>query len=370
MVLADRRPERARSLASALGAEPPEWPKATERLSQLRLQLRFRTTNPMLKAVQPIQELTLEIEGGAFHVRYHDTRLPVEPRSAALILRHGLPLIVEALGAGDPGLEEYESIITTLGNLPGVTETAPPRVRERLRETAVVRRRLARLVASRDAVRNSIDETLRAFNGKRGDPRSFDLLDRLLAEQPYRLAHWRVAGEEINYRRFFDVNELAAIRMEHPAVFRDAHRLILDLVDAGAVTGLRIDHPDGLYDPRRYFLALQRERVEQLARHGGGDDEMLAPEARAAAAAAAFDARCADDPSSPACRPLYVVAEKILGKGERLPARWAIHGTTGYEFLNLVSGLLVDAQNARAMTAARPLAFRRLLFAFANGGWK
>jgi (1->4)-alpha-D-glucan 1-alpha-D-glucosylmutase len=297
------------------------------------------------------QELALEIDAGRFRIRYHDTRLPVEPGSATMILRHGLPLLIEALGAGSPHLEEYESIITALGNLPPVTETAPERVRERLRETAVVRRRLAELVASQDAVRACLDETLRAFNGKRGDPRSFDLLDRLLAEQPYRLAHWRVAGEEINYRRFFDVNELAAIRMENPAVFRETHRLILELVETGAVTGLRIDHPDGLYDPRRYFLALQRERVEQLARRCAVGDDMLTPEARAAAAATAFDARCPDDPGPPECRPLYIVAEKILGKGERLPARWAIHGTTGYELLNLVGGLLVDAGNARAMTA-------------------
>jgi (1->4)-alpha-D-glucan 1-alpha-D-glucosylmutase len=135
-----------------------------------------------------------------------------------------------------------------------------------MREKDVVRRRLTQLVESHAAVRTCLDETLRAFNGKRGDPRSFDLLDRLLAEQTYRLAHWRVAGEEINYRRFFDVNELAAIRMEIPAVFQDTHRLILGLVDAGKVTGLRIDHPDRLYDPRRYFLALQRQRVDQLAR--------------------------------------------------------------------------------------------------------
>jgi (1->4)-alpha-D-glucan 1-alpha-D-glucosylmutase len=298
------------------------------------------------------QELALEIDAGRFRIRYYETLLPVEPASGAIILGHGLPLLAETLGAGSRELLEYESIITALGYLPGVTETAPGRVRERLRETEVVRRRLAALIASADAVRACLDETLRAFNGKRGDPRSFDLLDRLLAEQPYRLAHWRVAGEEINYRRFFDVNELAAIRMENPAVFRDTHRFILELVDAGAVTGLRIDHPDGLYDPRRYFLALQRERAEQLARRDGDDDGTLTPEARAAAAATAFDARCSDDPSPRACRPLYLVAEKILGKGERLPARWAVHGTTGYDMLNLVSGLLVDGTNARAMTAA------------------
>lgn len=295
------------------------------------------------------QELILEIEEGSFRIRYHHTRLPVEPRSATGVLHHGLPILTDALPADSPALQEYQSLITALANLPDMTDTAPERVRERMREKEVVRRRLTQLVQSDAAVRSCLDETLRAFNGKRGDPRSFDLLDRLLAEQAYRLAHWRVAGEEINYRRFFDVNELAAIRMEIPAVFRDTHRLVLELIDAGKVTGLRIDHPDGLYDPRRYFLALQRERVEQLARAQRPDDAGTAGET---GAPDAFDARCADDPTLPGCRPLYLIAEKILGKGERLPARWAIHGTTGYEFLGLAGGLFVDSANARAMTAA------------------
>ena len=275
------------------------------------------------------QELGLEIDDGAFRIRYYDTCLPVEPGSAAAILEHALPLLTEVLGADTPELDEYQSIITSLANLPGVTETAPERVRERSRETAVARRRLADLGACHDAVWACLEQTLLVFNGKRGDPRSFDLLDRLLAAQTYRLAHWRVAGEEINYRRFFDVNELAAIRVELPAVFRETHQFILGLVAAGAITGLRIDHPDGLYDPRGYFLALQRERAEQLAAGGRAGD---APEGTG--------------------RPLYLIAEKILGKGERLPAGWAIHGTTGYEFLNLAGGLFVDAANARAMTAA------------------
>ena len=158
-----------------------------------------------------------------------------------------------------------------------------------------------------------------------------------------------MAGEEINYRRFFDVNELAAVRVERPAVFRHTHRLVFQFVEAGQVTGLRVDHPDGLFDPRGYFLALQRERAAQLepVRLGGPS---IDPEAEAVAAAARYDAACADDPRRPGCRPLYVVAEKILGRGERLETRWAVHGTTGYEFLNLIGGLFVDRGHERAMT--------------------
>jgi (1->4)-alpha-D-glucan 1-alpha-D-glucosylmutase len=291
------------------------------------------------------QELVLELEAGAFRIRHHETVLPVEPRSTIQILSHGLDALAHAGGDASP-LQEYQSIITALGNLPAVTETAPERVEERMREKEVIRRRLAQLVDSSEAVRVTLTRTVAAFNGQRGDPRSFDLLDRLLSDQPYRLAHWRVAGEEINYRRFFDVNELAAIRIENPAVLAETHRFIFRLLDEERVTGLRIDHPDGLFDPRQYFLALQRTRFAQGARARHPGDA-----ADGGLDAAAFEARCGEDPLRPGCRPLYVVAEKILAWGERLPERWAIHGTTGYDFLNLVNGLFVDRAHARAMTS-------------------
>ncbi len=301
------------------------------------------------------QELALEIEAGAFRLRYHETPLPVEPRSTIQILSHGLDHLARAIGEDQPQLQEYQSIITALGNLPAITETVPDRVGERMREKEVIRRRLAHLMEMSEPVRATVDRTLAVFNGRRGDPRSFDLLDRLLSDQPYRLAHWRVAGEEINYRRFFDVNELAAIRIENPAVLNETHRLIFQLLEAGQVTGLRIDHPDGLFDPRRYFLALQRTRHAQCVRarlvreHGREPDDA---ETVAAELGPAFEAQCEGDPARPGCRPLYLIVEKILATGERLPEQWAIHGTTGYEFLNLVGGLFVNHAHARAMTGA------------------
>jgi (1->4)-alpha-D-glucan 1-alpha-D-glucosylmutase len=301
------------------------------------------------------QELVLEYQDGAFGLCYHQARLPIEPGSSIRVLAHCLEPLAASLGEDDPDLQEHQSILTALGNLPARTEAAPDRVRERMREKEVIRRRLAGLVERSAPVRASLEETVRVFNGKPSDPRSFDLLDRLLDDQAYRLAHWRVAAEEINYRRFFDVNELAAIRMENPAVFREAHRLILRLVEEGKVTGLRIDHPDGLFDPRRYFLALQRERLAQVVRERLGRVPAPAEAGReeaVARAVEAFEARCLADPRRRGCRPLYLLAEKILGKGERLPIQWAIHGTTGYEFLNLVGELFVDAGNEKAMTAA------------------
>src|SRR5262249_56632172 len=104
---------------------------------------------------------------------------------------------------------------------------------------------------------------LRECNGKVGEPQSFDLLDRLIDAQPYRLAFWRVAGEEINYRRFFDIDKLAAIRVELPEVFQATHQLIFRFLAEGKATGLRVDHPDGLWDPAAYFRHLQLSYAKQ-----------------------------------------------------------------------------------------------------------
>jgi (1->4)-alpha-D-glucan 1-alpha-D-glucosylmutase len=164
------------------------------------------------------------------------------------------------------------------------------------------------------------DRILARFNGQPGQPRSFDALHDLLEAQAYRLAYWRTASHEINYRRFFDVNTLAGLRVEDPDVFTSIHQLLARLVRDERVTGVRIDHPDGLFDPARYF-----EMLQDLAAESWGI-------ARA-----------------PLSRPLYVVAEKILSGRERLPSAWAVHGTTGYNFLNQVNGLFVEPAHARRM---------------------
>ncbi|HXS67726.1 MAG TPA: malto-oligosyltrehalose synthase, partial [Candidatus Polarisedimenticolia bacterium] len=162
---------------------------------------------------------------------------------------------------------------------------------------------------------------LNELNGKPGNARSFDKLDALIQRQHYRLAYWRVASEEINYRRFFDVTEMAALKMESPEVFCEAHRLIFDWLAAGKVTGLRIDHPDGLWDPKQYLERLQAGFVNR-------QQDGIVP-ARAE-------------------RPLYVVVEKILSGAEQLPG-WPVEGTTGYDFLNRANGLFVDGFNALAI---------------------
>src|SRR5262249_10325216 len=133
------------------------------------------------------------------------------------------------------------------------------RIRERHRETEIIRRRLSALIDSSDEVHAAVEHSRRDLNGIKGEPRSFDRLEQLLAQQAYRLSFWRVAADEINYRRFFDINELAAIRVECPDVFRAVHTLWFELVHEGRIDGFRIDHPDGLLDPASYFERLQKE---------------------------------------------------------------------------------------------------------------
>src|SRR4029077_13762083 len=132
------------------------------------------------------------------------------------------------------------------------------------REKEIVKRRLAALAQRSEAVRALVDDCVTTMNGAIGDARSFDRLDALLDAQSYRLAHWRVASEEINYRRFFDVNQLAALRMEDPDVFDEVHRFVFELIAKGGPTGLRIDHVDGLFDPEDYLKRLQRRASEAL----------------------------------------------------------------------------------------------------------
>jgi (1->4)-alpha-D-glucan 1-alpha-D-glucosylmutase len=302
------------------------------------------------------QELKLEYESGAFYIRYWETRLPVAPRTYTMILQDMLERLEPAEISTDPLLVseidehahvlELQSIITALRNLPPRTETDPELVAERQREKEVIKRRLNSLTESHEPVAAALAATIEMFNGTPGDPRSFDRLDELVRDQAYRLAYWRVAAEEINYRRFFDINDLAAIRMELPEVFERTHRLILQLLADGTLDGLRIDHPDGLWDPAGYFRNLQLHYLLALARRlYDGDDESW-PEAEAEVRAR-YDEAFQEDPHSLIARPLYVVAEKILGHGESLPNDWTVDGTSGYEFLNLVNGVLIDSSNAR-----------------------
>jgi len=237
--------------------------------------------------------------------------------AAALVLRTDCEVSEEA---------ELRSIITQLRQLPPSDHRDLESTEQRYREQRVARRRLRDLLNRCPAMQRALDEAITQINGQLGDPRSFDRLEQLLAQQHYRLAFWRVAAEEINYRRFFDINDLAAIRVEDREVFDAVHQLVALFLEQRWVTGLRVDHPDGLLDPQAYFENLQT----LFRRHGqaGGSD--------------------GDDGH----RQLYVVAEKILSGDEPLPEEWPVCGTTGYELLNLLNRLLVDGEGVNKLRAA------------------
>ena len=263
-------------------------------------------------AVLENQEMELVYEDGAFILRYYDHRLPLAPKTWTHILSHRLERLVAEGDQAMPVLE-LQSILTALKNLPSEGERNPERIAEHYREKEIVKKRLSALVDESEAIRSFVTDNVRIFNGERGRSESFDLLDALLNEQAYRLASWKVASEEINYRRFFDINDLAAIRMEEEAVFQESHQLLLQCVQQGLVRGCRIDHVDGLYDPGRYL-----HQLRELTAPAGGTGS-----------------------------PLFIVVEKILGKDEPLPESWPVQGTTGYDFLNHVNGLFVAGANEK-----------------------
>ena len=307
--------------------------------------------DPYGKALESLH-IRLGYDGGAFSVHYFDNRFPVSPSTYDKVLTQRQDELKAELGADAPEFQEYLSILTSITHLPPHTTTDPDKVAERHREKEVVKRRLAALAELSPPVRVFIERNLEIFNGENGTPHSFDLLDGLLAAQPYRLSSWRVASDEINYRRFFDINELAALSMEKGEVFRATHELVLRLLAEGHLTGLRIDHPDGLYDPRQYLRRLQHYYALAVARRLAADDPGLAGVAwedleRPASVALNNAAKAGGADFD---RPLYVVVEKILGKDEPLPEDWPVAGTTGYEFLHALNDLFVDHDQARKFT--------------------
>jgi (1->4)-alpha-D-glucan 1-alpha-D-glucosylmutase len=297
------------------------------------------------------QDLVLSYQDGAFFILYFDRRLPIAPRQYAQILQHRLDILVDLLGKDNVHMLELQSIITALSHLPPPTETDHEKVVERQREKEIIKKRLFNLSTESAHVKRFIEENIGIFNGVKGDSRSFDLLDTLLSAQVYRLADWRVAAEEINYRRFFDINELAAIRMEDPVVFYRSHELVFRLIREGKVTGLRVDHPDGLYEPMDYLKRLQRGSFLEAGRkvfesHGPHQQDNWG--LMRDRVGRLYDEELARDPQSPLRLAFYIVVEKILTRGEKLPEDWPVDGTTGYDFLNRLNGVFVDSSHAKA----------------------
>ncbi len=256
-------------------------------------------------------KLAYDPDSAAFAVHYHEHCLPIDPREYAGLLERAKRTATATLSPAT--VAECASLVAAFRHLPARNAASLEQVAERHRDKELHKARLRELVRQEPMLGEAIGDALRQLNGLPGEPASFAALHELLEAQAYRVAYWRVAAHDINYRRFLDINDLAALRIENEAVFEATHRRILELAAEGKVTGLRIDHPDGLYDPAAYFRRLQQSYARLTGRDDGADE-----------------------------RSLYVVVEKIDAPHEQLPADWRIHGTTGYRFANLINGVLVD----------------------------
>lgn len=298
------------------------------------------------------KQIQLKYKEGSFFIRVYDNRLPILPETYGDILSFGIEDLAEEIG-GTAGYAELLSIITSAGKLPSYVETDPEMAAERVREKEIMKRRINELYQADGDVRAFVKRNIAVFNGSEGDPKSFDLLDGLLSKQIYRLSHWQVATEEINYRRFFDINNLAAIRVEDPAVFEETHRFVFELIEEGCVTGLRVDHPDGLYDPSEYFDRLQRRCFAIAMRSHLREirEDVDLPYGRTYIEPAISERYDEALKTQRYFKPFYIVAEKILGKGEIMPEEWPLFSTTGYVFLNSVNGLFIDGRNAKVFDA-------------------
>ena len=239
------------------------------------------------------KELRLERENGGFVLRYHEHAFPIAPQSSADLCREA----AERSGCGQLGF-----LADSLDRLPDWTEADWAGRIAHHRNREAIRKLLARLCEECPKVADEIDRVVAEIN------LDIDRLDALLSRQHYRLSYWRTAERELVYRRFFDINSLVGVRTEDERAFADIHRLVLKWLQCGRLDGVRVDHPDGLRNPAQYFRRL-----------------------RAAAPGA------------------WIVAEKILARGERIPESWAVAGTTGYDFLNLVGGLFIDPRGEAPM---------------------
>lgn len=246
-------------------------------------------------------EIQLRYDDTGLSVSYFSLKFPLKIESYGKVFTHNLGILKRRLGSDHPDFTKFLGILYAVKNLPPREE-----VSELTDQIRFIKRMLWELYSTNKEIRKFIEDNIETFNGKKGSIESFHLLDSLLAEQNFRLAFWKFATEEINYRRFFNINELICLRTEDENVFHHSHGLIFQLIDQKWFTGLRIDHLDGFYDPTSY---LNRMRTRT------GDT--------------------------------YMVVEKILALDEDLPSLWPIQGTTGYDFMNYVNGLFCAKKNER-----------------------
>lgn len=251
---------------------------------------------------------------GRFELHYYDHSFPIKPVSYVQLMDQRLDVLRERCTADSELFHEYKSVLNALRNMRD--SKLPPEDLEF--EQNVQIERLKNICARNTTIQTFIRENLELYNINPEDSSRQERMHSLLQEQSYRLVYWRVANDEINYRRFFDVNELAALRIEDPRVFAETHSMIFKFIADKKIDGIRIDHPDGLYDPEQYFSLLQ-DKVKQI--------------------------RGLTETENNKQLPFYVIVEKILAPYEHLEKSWKVQGTTGYEYLNELLGLYVKSEN-------------------------
>ena len=273
-------------------------------------------------------ELVLAIDSHGFLVNYHENKLPLSIESYALILNHQLDSLESRLGSDDGAVLEIRAIIHDVDCLSSASKPQAASVdREsndkQIAAAATARERLLWLYKNSADAKQFIDANLAAFNGRPGDPGSFTPFEKLLDQQHYRLSFWRLANEEINYRRFFTISDLVGIRVEDPRIFAETHALFKQWIAGSVVTGIRVDHIDGLRDPAGYLHRFQEHLTSTGATAGA---------------------------AKPALKPFYIVVEKILAQGECLRKDWPVSGTTGYDFLSFLNGVFVKPEGVLELT--------------------
>ena len=278
------------------------------------------------------KNIQVHIEDGRAIIKYFDHIMPVAPRMVPKIFPES-----NDLEFGIP--QSFRDILKDLAHIPPHEAIDPKLVTQRQEQLAEIHPRLDKALRSEE-LQPAIQKSLDAINGVKGDPKSFDRLHDLLESQPYRLAFWRVSGEEINYRRFFDVNDLAGLRMENPAVFAETHCLIRDLLGKHQLTGLRIDHADGMFNPRQYLIRLQ---LLYVASQCGGPSPSGPTGPNGIETEIRDELRGYDWANKN--RPLYCVVEKILEPREALPREWPVNGTSGYDFIYFANQLFIQSEN-------------------------
>ena len=265
------------------------------------------------------RELQLVFRRGTFLVEYYDMSFPLAPKTYRRILKHREHVLEKKLGADSTSFQEYLGIVAALAALPEPGSLTIDAAGEQRLQVAGIKERLHQLHDTNREVQRFVEDNLRIFNGRRKHPGSFRSLDRLLSEQVYVLAYWQNVNEGINYRRFFNITDLVGVRVEDPIVFEAIHAVILQLIERRVVTGLRIDHIDGLRDPLGYLQRLQERAPGSQEQQGNS---------------------------------FYLIVEKILSGAEKLPREWPVAGTTGYEYLNAVNRLFVHPRGGRAIEEA------------------